>query len=440
MTVKSLNLKDAREKAQKLHDDMGVIFGQAKTGDGQYDYNKVDFFGPEVKGSIPVAEKVMQMTSELNEVMVHVETLEAADNAAKAHADRSKARRGFALPGGGTKDDGRPRLIKSLGELVAEDKLYLDWAAKGAKGQIDLSYDDVWATDVLAMAAGGGDTIGSKALMTTAAGYAPESIRLPGFVEHVSRPIELIDIIPTSRTGGNAVTYMEEMTRVHAAAEIAEGGAYPESEFIFTERSSPVRKIGDSLPVTDEQLEDVPFMGSYINGRITFGCRQRLDKQALVGDGLGSNLRGLKDTPGIQVQARGGDPVPDVFYRMMTKIRMNGQAVPTHHVMHPLDWEGIRLLRTADGIYVFGHPSEAGPDRLWGLGVAQNSADAKGTGYTGSFQRPWINLVERRGVDVQIGYVNDQFKKGQRTVRGDLRTALVVFRPPAFCQGTGLGG
>src|SRR3546814_18143682 len=103
--------------------------------------------------------------------------------------------------------------------------------------------------------------------------------------------------------------------------------------------------------------------------------------------------------------------------------------------MHPLDWEGVRLLRTADGIYVFGSPSEAGPDRLWGLPVAQNSADDQGTGYTGSFQQAWISLVERRGIDVQIGYVNDQYKKGQRPVRGDVRVALVVFRPTALCEG-----
>src|SRR3546814_15579908 len=91
--------------------------------------------------------------------------------------------------------------------------------------------------------------------------------------------------------------------RSHAAAEIAEGGAYPEAEFAFTERNMPVRKVGDSLPVTDEQLEDVPFMGSYINGRVSFGCYQRVDKQSLIGDGLGSTLRRLENTPGIQSPA-----------------------------------------------------------------------------------------------------------------------------------------
>src|SRR3546814_7631820 len=76
----------------------------------------------------------------------------------------------------------------------------------------------------------GGSTIGEKALMMTTAGYAPETVRLPGFVEHTSRPIQLIDILPTSRTGRGAVSYMEETTRAHAAAEIAEGGAYRSEE------------------------------------------------------------------------------------------------------------------------------------------------------------------------------------------------------------------
>src|SRR3546814_13553258 len=92
------------------------------------------------------------MTDELDEVMGHVETLEAADNAAKAHGERAKARRNFSLTGGGTKGDGRPRLIKSLGELVTDDKDYLNWADKGAHGKPELSYDDVWATHLLALA------------------------------------------------------------------------------------------------------------------------------------------------------------------------------------------------------------------------------------------------------------------------------------------------
>lgn len=437
MSIKDLTLKDAREKAQSIQTDLGKVFAQAKGDGDQYDYRKVTFFGDGVKGSIAVAEKVKQMDDELNEVMVHVETLEGAEKAAENYHRREKALPGFILPGSaaGTKD--APRLIGSLGAMVTGSKGYEAWRSQGCGGGVTIMLDEVGAADFLA-ASSMFETVGSKALMSTAAGFAPESPRLPGYVEGFSRPIELLDIIPTSQTASEAVKYMLETARNHGAAEAAEGGAYAESQFEFTEKSSPVQKITDSVPVTDEQLADVPFMNSYINGRLSFGCRQRLDRQALIGNGADPNLRGLKNTAGIQVQARAGDPVPDVFFKMMTKIRVTGGAIPTHHVMHPTDWEGIRLLRTADGVYIFGSPSESGPDRLWGLPVAQNSADAAGTGYTGSFQPQWVSFSERSGVVVEVGYVGTQFTEGKRTVRATLRGALTFFRPAAFCQGTGL--
>ncbi|ALJ14259.1 phage major capsid protein [Sphingopyxis macrogoltabida] len=438
MAIKELTLKDAREKAQKLQDDLGKVFGEAKTDDGQHDFRKVTFFGDAVKGSIAVAEKVKQLDDELNETMVHVEKLEGAEKAAASFQNRLQPQRGFALPGAkGEKEAKGSRLIGSLGELVTGHKAFEAWQQNARSGGVTIQLDDIGAFDFLA-AANGYETIGAKALMSTTAGFAPESPRLPGYVDAVTRPIELLDILPTSQTGSEAIKYMLETTRNHGAAEAAEGGAYGESEFVFTEKSSPVQKITDSVPVTDEQLADVPFMNSYLNGRLSFGCRQRLDRQAMIGDGNDPNLRGLKNTVGIQVQAKGGDPVPDVFFKMMTKIRVTGGAIPTHHIIHPTDWQGIRLLRTNDGIYIFGAPSESGPDRLWGLPVVQNSADVAGTGYTGSFQPAWVSLSERAGVVIEIGYVGTQFTEGKRTVRAQLRAALTFFRPAAFCQGTGL--
>jgi HK97 family phage major capsid protein len=326
--------------------------------------------------------------------------------------------------------------IKSLGEMLAEEKSYEDWVRRGTPGGIDFSYE-VLPSDIMAKGMQI-HTLLTKALMSTSAGYAPESVRLPGFVEAVTRPIQLIDIIPMSETSQAAINYMEETTRTHGAAERAEGAAYAESTFVFTERSSDVRKITDSLPVTDEQLEDVPMMSGYVNGRLTFGLRQKFDAQVYVGDGTAPNLRGLVNTVGIQTQARGVDPVPDAFYKAMTKVRTVGRAVPTHHLIHPTDWQTVRLMRTTDGVYIWGSPSEAGPDRMWGLPVVQAEARAAGSGMVGSFQPAHVSAFERSGVDIQVGYVGTQFTEGKRTVRGDMRAALVVFRPAAFCDVTGL--
>ena len=279
-----------------------------------------------------------------------------------------------------------------------------------------------------------------NALFQTGAGWAPETTRTGIVVEAPTRPLQVIDIIPSGRTSQAAVVYMEETTRTHAAAEVAEAGQYPESEFVLTEKSSPVRKIGDSIPVTDEQLDDVEGVQSYLNARLMFGLRQRFDTQVLVGDGTAPNLRGILNTSGIQTQAKGTDVVPDAIYRAMTKIQTVGRAIPTHVLLHPTDWETVRLMKTTDGIYIWGSPSEAGPERIWGLPVVKAEVLTAGTGLVGSFQPAMIMAFERRGVEVQVGYVNDQFIKGTKTIRADMRVALVVFRPAAFCTVTGLAG
>lgn len=434
MSIENLTAKQAREKLGAKQEELGKVFAEAKS-DGGYDFNKVTVLGADVKGSIAVAEKVAQMTAEADELAKHAETLEAAEKAALTHAEREKVRSRFPMPG--SKGDGRGVEIKSLGELVAEEKAYQDWHKTGRGGGVSLSFDNALPSDLLAKASAF-ETLGAKTLMTRSAGFGPESVRLPGFTEAATRPIQLLDIIPIFPTTQAAVKYMEETTRTHAAAEKAEGAAFAESTFAFTERSSPVEKITDSLPVTDEQLEDVAMMEGYINSRLMFGIRQRLDGQCVAGDGSAPNIRGLKNVVGIQTQAKGADPAMDAFFKAMTKIRLTGRAVPTHHLMHPEDWQDIRLTRTADGIYIFGAPTEAGPERLWGLPVVQQDAVAAGWGMTGSFQPAWLSFFEKRGVDIQVGFVGSQFGEGKRTVRGDMRGTLVTFRPAAFCEVTGL--
>src|SRR5690606_13765840 len=158
------------------------------------------------------------------------------------------------------------------------------------------------------------------ALFETGSGWAPETTRTGIVVEAPTRPLQVIDIIPSGRTSQAAVVHMEETTHTHAAPAAAEAGQYPESAFVLAEKSPPVRKIGDSSPVTDEQLDDVEGVQSYLNARLMFGLRQRFDTQVLTGDGTAPNLRGILNTSGIQTQARGTDPVPDAIFKALTKI------------------------------------------------------------------------------------------------------------------------
>ena len=276
-----------------------------------------------------------------------------------------------------------------------------------------------------------------KAVLTTATGWAPQAVRAPLVVPYATRPIQVTDLIPSISTTQNAFVYMEETTYTNAAVEILEGSAKPEAALALTQRTAPIRKIAVYIPVTDEQLDDVPGMQDYIEQRLAFMVRQRLDSQILVGTGVAPNLLGILSTVGIQTQAKSTDPTPDAIYKAMTKVEVVGQAMPSAVVLHPNDWQEIRLLRTTDGIYIWGSPSEAGPERIWGLPVVKAQGLTEGTGVVGDFEN-FSLLVERKGMTVKVGYNADDWIKNQRTIIAEIRVAFVVTRPAAFCSVTGI--
>jgi len=435
MPITNMTLEQAQESMQAKSAELNTLMKEAVRDDGTYDFAGVKSV-KDIKNNSDLVKAIRDRNAELDELGEFIQGQREMKQAVRDQEVREKGLRGFPLPGAGDGNGGGglPANIgqfKSLGKQLVEAKGFKEWHGGSRGPALDLSFDDMLGSDFLAKAAQF-DTMGRKALMSTTAGFAPESIRLPGFVEAPTRPIQLLDILPMGRVTQAAVPFMEETTRTHAAAEVAEGGTFAESTFAFTQRSTPVVKIGDSLPVTDEQLEDVALIESYVNGRLAFGVRQRLDQQCMIGNGTAPNLRGILNTAGIQTAARGANPVMDAIYIAIINIMLTGRAQATHIVMHPRDFQRVRLTRTADGIYIYGSPLEAGPSRLWGLPVVLNDVLAEGTALIGAFEPTFITLFERRGIDIQVGYVANQFIQGVRTMRADMRAALAVFRPAAF--------
>lgn len=277
-----------------------------------------------------------------------------------------------------------------------------------------------------------------KTLFETSAGWAPEATRTGRVVEYATRPIQVMDLVPMGETGQNAVVYMEETVFVNAAAPTGEAGTFPEAQLELAEQSSPVRKIAVWLPVTDEQLEDIAQARNYVQNRLRFMIRQAIDNQIINGDGSAPNLTGLLNVSGLQSRAKGTDPVPDAIYKAMVDVMVNGQAEPNAVVMNPRDWQSVRLLRTSDGVYIWGNPSEAGPERIWGTQMVRAQVLGAGTALTGDFAN-FVEWSERRGIDVQITNAHsDFFINGKQAIRADLRAALPIYRPGAFCEVTGL--
>jgi HK97 family phage major capsid protein len=415
----SNELVEKRDRFAVKQREIADIMLAAKDGPSRYDFsrkNVLDKLG--AKDASEAFEKIQQRRAELEGLSVDLQNAEAKsieDAAAKfgTMLDRPAAGTGLIHPASDMK-------VKSLGELFVESKAYVDGYLKHRQREIPAIID-----------------IGLKTLMQTTAGLAPESVRSGLIVDAATRPVQMLDYIPVQPINQAVDKYMEETTFTPGAAETAEAAAYQESVYAYTERTSPVQKITDSLPVTDEQLEDAPVVAARIDQRLRFGLRQRADGQSLNGDGTGSNLTGIYAKAGIQSQAKAADTVLDAFFKALTLVRFTGRALPNLGVFHPTDWQGVRLLKDSQGRYIMGDPSVPGPTSLFGTSIVLGDAKAAGTALVGDFQN-FIYISERRGIEVQIGYVNDDFSKGKKTLRADMRIALTITRAAAFCKITGL--
>lgn len=337
-------------------------------------------------------------------------------------AIEAEEKRGMGLPtnrggksqaGGSNGDTG-----KSIGRQFIESKAFTEYSSSAKKGP---------AADV---------DLERKTLDETA--WVPQAIRLNTIVPGVLQRPVVADLIPQGTTTQYAVPYQEETTTTNNAAARLENGQAGESALGFTEKTADVVEISTFMPISERLMEDVPAMESYVNGRLNVFMQLAEENELLNGLGVAPSMRGLLHVIGLQTQAKGADPTPDAVYKAMTLIQVNSMLSASGMIIHPTDWQAIALLRTNDGVYIWGSPSGAAPERIWGLPIVKTTSIAENTGLVGSFDMA-AQIFRRKNVTFEVSNSHsDYFIKGKLAIRCTERLAMPVFRPTAFCTVTGI--
>jgi HK97 family phage major capsid protein len=211
------------------------------------------------------------------------------------------------------------------------------------------------------------------------------------------------DLLMQGTTNSNTVRYLLETTNTNAAAAVDEGAAKPESAITFTQVDEPVRKVATFLPVSDEMLEDMAQIRSYLDNRLQLFVVKAEEAQLLNGSGTAPNIRGLLNRTGIQTATRaalgtsagngaGASVLGDVFFQAITNIRLNALVEPDGIIVHPSNWLAMRLAKDTAGQYLGGGPmigaygnTVQASNVYWGLPVVVTTAIAANTALVGAF-------------------------------------------------------
>jgi HK97 family phage major capsid protein len=319
--------------------------------------------------------------------------------------------------------------LKSIGQAIAEaytnsiDKIT---AVKENGGLINLD-------------------VKSAGTMSITGNYSGGQVALSQLESGVARIVRrrpfLRQLVNVAGTISKYITYIEQKNPDGGAGMTAEGALKTQADFDLVETSKAVKKVTAWIKVSKEMIADLPFMRNEIDTELMELVELKLDAQILSGDGTGDNLEGI--LLNATAWSAGGFalsiPTPNEFDVLRVAIaQVQGLEFNANYiVLHPEDCAKMELTKTTQGEYTYAMSYIVdGIVRVKSIPVVENTGITAGTFLVGDFSKS--NLRIREDLNVQVGYVNDDFTKNLMTILCEARAVHYVKSNHygAFIKGT----
>lgn len=307
------------------------------------------------------------------------------------------------------KEQGSQNQKKSLVEEISENKEQILAIAKGDKNEVELK------------------AVSNRASIAN----NTESVRLTDIGQLGVKRRALYDFFPKVQVGnGNhngTISYIDwdEDTTVRAAAVVAEGGVFPESTAKFAEYTKKLQKIGDTLPITDEFMEDEVLAASELTNFIEVNVNSVIDTKIAVGAGGANDIEGLYTaapayTPVASAIADAN--IKDLVRKMRTAIvKTRGSKYAPNFVAANSDTIDRYFLKK-DANYNYMFDSETGT--IAGLAVVEDNNLADNTLVVGDGR--FGKIYEKSGIVLSEGYGDGQFVRDQKTIKARKRMLMLI--------------
>ncbi len=243
--------------------------------------------------------------------------------------------------------------------------------------------------------------------------------------------LALLDLITWMPVSGELVKHLRESAYDIMADEVAEGGTKPQSNLNFGVVDITISVVAHWIRITKQLLDDMPVLASYIEGRLAYGVRLKLEAKVINGnttsfDGLMKVGNSLVAVP----QALAIDTINAAKYQVW-----GSGVTPEAIVLNPVDWGKIEREKTDDGHYLFGSPGAVVQPVIWGLPVVLSAAQTEGKFWLGNLTLGVTGYV-RQDVMVEASTEDaDNFTKNLVTLRAEMRAGFGVAIPDAMVTG-----
>jgi HK97 family phage major capsid protein len=270
-----------------------------------------------------------------------------------------------------------------------------------------------------------------------------------GIVPQLRRRLRIVDLIPVATMDENTLPYTKESGSFAGAKTVKEGLAKPEAGPTWTDAEAHARTLAVFYKVRKQILSDVSAMRGIIDSRLRYEVELLLETEVLLGKGADPELEGILATTGLGVVKYNASTVGTATYtaeqilRSITTVFL-ANAEADGIVLAPTDWQTALLSKSTyeasagvtggSGEFIGGGPFSVTPMQLWGLPVVVSPSMKENEALVGAFGLG-AGLFIREGVNVLMSDSDqDDFIKNKLTLLAEMRAALAVYRPAAFCK------
>lgn len=245
-------------------------------------------------------------------------------------------------------------------------------------------------------------------------------------------------IFPSADIGLNSngvIRYVDRAAATRNAAGKAEAAAFPESVATWVERTASLEKIADSIPVSKEALRDISFIKSEIETLLNVNLVLKEDQALYSGTGIAPEIKGINEYAVTAQATLAAAPYADTVesanlydlvavLRVVIMLRGQNKYNPNYVLLNPADVLKYRLLKGTDGHYVLPPFISADGKTIDTVRVIETTQVVANTLQIGDSR--YGKIYRQGGIEMELGYVNDQFVKDLYTLKASQREYLLV--------------
>jgi len=317
--------------------------------------------------------------------------------------------------------------VKSLGTLIKESGAIEQYKNQGRTGLFNLNTGS------------SEEGAGFKTTMATSAGWAPLDPRSGVVVPYPVAPYDVVNLIPMIEAPVAIWKYMRGTTFTNNAAAAAQAASIGEAALAYTQIDATLQKVAVTLPVTVEQLQDVPGIEGIISQELSRMVWSKINYYALFGETVSGHPEGVLKVTGTNAVSGStySDSAFDSIYAGITACRSTGMTEPNGVVTTPALWQKLVAKQSTAGGYLGGSPFQSPANGLWGIPAvaspqftASVSGDAQAV--VGDFVN-YSNMIVHPEVmfDITDSHASE-FANGIKRARLIVRVAFAWKRASAF--------